>query len=235
MERADLLKDNGAIFVGQGKALNANANREKVEIVVTGNPANTNALIASSNAPDIDPHQFSALTTLDHNRGLAQLALKGNFNVDDIDQFAIWGNHSPSMYPDFSHTLVNGKPLSNFINDQVWLRDTFIPTIQQRGAAVIKARGGTSSAASAANATLEHMRLWAKGTNGRWTSMGVYSEGDYGIPKGIYFSFPLIIGPCGNYRIVKGLSIDEFGRKKLDETTKELQTEAATVAPLLNK
>jgi len=175
MERKDLLKDNGALFAVQGKAINDNANRDTIKVVVVGNPANTNALIAAANAPNIDPSRFSALTRLDHNRGVAQLADKTGAHVTEISRFAIWGNHSATQYPDISHTLIKGRLARDVIKDEKWVRDTFIPAVQQRGAAIINARG-QSSAASAANAALEHIRDWVQGTNGEWTSMAVYSE-----------------------------------------------------------
>ena len=191
MERADLLKGNAAIFQAQGKALNAVANRDTLKVVAVGNPANTNALIASANAPDIDPHRFTALTTLDHFRGLSMLAEKTNSTVNDIKQFAIWGNHSPTMYPSISHTTIRGKPAREQV-DEAWYRDEYIPAVGQRGAAVIAARGGTSSAASAANAALMHMNQWSVGTHGEWTSMGVWSPPGF---DGVYYSVPVT---CAN-------------------------------------
>jgi len=225
MERADLLKGNAAIFSVQGKALNANANREKLKVVVVGNPANTNALIASCNAPDIHPSQFTAMTRLDHNRGLAQLALKTGAKVTDIEKFCIWGNHSSTQYPDLHHTTVKGTPALNQV-DQKWYVDTFIPQVQQRGAAIIAARG-SSSAASAANAAIEHMRDWVAGTNGEWTSMAIWT-GDkpqyYGVAKDIYYSFPVTC-QNGKYEVVKDVAINDFSRQRMKATEDELLAE----------
>jgi len=229
MERKDLLSQNGAIFSTQGKALNEVANKS-VKVLVVGNPANTNALIAASNAPNIPGRNFSAMTRLDHNRGLAQLSAKLNCQVTDIQNFAIWGNHSSTQYPDISNATVNGQPIKTKV-DQDWLTKTFIPTVQQRGAAIIAARGA-SSAASAASAAIDHVRDWVLGTNGQWTSMGVLSEGLYGEAKGLYFSYPVIC-KGGDYTVVKGLKIDDFSRKRLDETNKELLEEREGVKPQL--
>jgi len=225
MERADLLKGNAAIFAAQGKALNANANREKLKIVVVGNPANTNALIASCNAPDINPAQFTAMTRLDHNRGIAQLAGKTGAKVTDIEKFCIWGNHSSTQYPDLHHTKVKGASALSVV-DQKWYTDNFIPQVQQRGAAIIAARGA-SSAASAANAAIEHMRDWVLGTNGQWTSMAIWTGdkgGDYGVAKDIYYSFPVTC-QNGKYSVVKDLAINDFSRQRMKATEKELQDE----------
>lgn len=229
MERNDLLRDNAAIFSVQGKALNEVANRN-VKVLVVGNPANTNALIAASNAPNINPRNFSAMTRLDHNRGLAQLALHLNTNVSKIEKFCIWGNHSSTQYPDISHALIDGKPARQLLEEK-WVRETFIPTVQKRGAAIIEARGA-SSAASAASAAIDHMRDWIRGTNGQWVSMAVWSEGLYGESKGTYFSYPVIC-KNGDYQIVKGLTIDAFSRARLDETNKELLSEKEAVLNML--
>eukprot|EP01112_Ceratiomyxa_fruticulosa_P013749 TRINITY_DN3883_c0_g1_i1.p1 TRINITY_DN3883_c0_g1~~TRINITY_DN3883_c0_g1_i1.p1 ORF type:complete len:332 (+),score=85.29 TRINITY_DN3883_c0_g1_i1:874-1869(+) len=207
MERKDLLLGNAAIFSEQGKILNKVANRDSLRVLVVGNPANTNALIAARNAPNIDPKRFSAMTRLDHNRGLASLAIKTKSTVNDIEKFAIWGNHSATQYPSIVHATINGKKATEVL-EQTWVRDTFIPEVQQRGAAIIKVRG-LSSAASAASAAIDHMRDWTYGTNGKWTSMAIYSEGDYGADKGLYFSYPVICSN-GNYNVVKGLELDAY-------------------------
>ncbi|MCA1799542.1 MAG: malate dehydrogenase [Xanthomonadaceae bacterium] len=231
MERKDLLTANAAIFSVQGKALNDAAD-SNVKVLVVGNPANTNALIAASNAPGLDPKQFTAMTRLDHNRALAQLAQKLDVRTTAITRMTIWGNHSSTQYPDLSHTLVDGKPaLENL--DRQWLADTFIPTVQQRGAAIIKARGA-SSAASAASSAIDHMRDWALGTaDGDWTSMAVPSDGSYGIDEGIVFSFPVTC-KGGRYEIVQGLDIDAFSQERLDATEKELREERDAVADLIS-
>jgi len=233
MERKDLLKDNGALFAVQGKAINDNANRDTIKVVVVGNPANTNALIAAANAPNIDPSRFTALTRLDHNRGVAQLADKTNSHVTEIERFAIWGNHSATQYPDVSHTLIKGQLAKNVIKDEKWIRDTFIPAVQQRGAAIIAARGA-SSAASAANAATEHIHDWVKGTNGQWTSMGVYSEGAYGATRGLYFSYPVVCSN-GKYNIVQNVPIDEFSAQKIEASHKELLEERDAVKEYLKR
>jgi len=233
MERKDLLKDNGALFAVQGKAINDNANRDTIKVVVVGNPANTNALIAAANAPNIDPSRFSALTRLDHNRGVAQLADKTGAHVTDISRFAIWGNHSATQYPDVSHTLIKGRLARDVIKDEKWVRDTFIPAVQQRGAAIINARGA-SSAASAANAALEHIRDWVQGTNGEWTSMAVYSEGAYGATRGIYFSYPVVTNG-GKYTVVQNVPIDEFSAQKIEQSHKELLEERDAVKDYLKR
>jgi len=235
MERKDLLKENAAIFSVQGKALNKVSNREELRVVVVGNPANTNALIASANAPDISPAQFTAMTRLDHNRGLAQLALKTNSQVKDIDRFAIWGNHSSTQYPDVSHTTINGKWAKDSI-DAAWIKDTFIPKVQQRGAAIIAARG-SSSAASAANAAVEHMRDWVHGTNGKWTSMGVwtgYGSGAYGTAEDIYYSYPVVVDN-GRYTIVQNVPIDKFSAERMQITNDELVAEKKDVGELAQR
>jgi malate dehydrogenase len=232
MERGDLLKENGKIFEGQGKAINEVANRETLKLVVVGNPVNTNAMITSHFAPNIPKNRITAMTRLDHNRGLAQLADRTGARVTDISKFAIWGNHSATQYPDISHTTIKGKAASEAINDEKWVRDTFIPAVQQRGAAIINARG-LSSAASAANAAIDHIRDWHFGTNGEWTSMAVPSNGEYGIEKGLWYSFPMTIAPGGEYTIIKNLPVDKFSAEKMDITRKELISEREAVANLL--
>lgn len=230
MERKDLLEANAAIFSVQGKALNEHAARD-VKVLVVGNPANTNALIAQRNAPDLDPRQFTAMTRLDHNRAVGQLALKTEKSVTDVKQAIIWGNHSATQYPDLHHTLVNGDAATGLI-DNAWYTDEFIPTIQQRGAAIIKARGA-SSAASAANAAVDHMRDWALGTSSDdWVSMGVISDGSYGIEEGLIYSFPC---RCvdGDWSIVQDLEINDFSREKMQATEQELREERDAVAHLL--
>jgi len=230
MERKDLLEANAAIFSVQGKAIDAVASRN-IKVLVVGNPANTNALIAQRNAPGIDPRNFTAMTRLDHNRAVTQLAQKTGTTVDDVTHMTIWGNHSSTQYPDLFQAKVKGKAALELV-DQTWYKETFIPTVQQRGAAVIAARG-SSSAASAANAAIDHMRTWALGTNGdNWVSMGVYSDGSYGIAKGLIYSFPV---RCknGDWEIVQGLSIDAFSQQKLQATEKELSEERDAVKHLL--
>jgi len=202
-----------------------------IKVVVVGNPANTNAWVASQYAPDLSPTQFSALTKLDHNRGLAQIAAKKKCKVTDIERFAIWGNHSKTQYPDISHTLVNGNWVKELIDDTEWKEKNFMPTVQDRGAAIISARG-KSSAASAGNAALEHMTEWAYGTNDRWTSFAVYSDGSYGTDTGIYFSFPVVCS-YGGYQIVQNIPIDPFSAKHLQKTNDELVGERDQVAKLL--
>ena len=230
MERGDLLEANGAIFKPQGAALNAHA-ADDIKVLVTGNPANTNALIAKSNAPDIPAERFNALTRLDHNRALAQLAAKTGSTVNDITKMTIWGNHSATQYPDVFHSEVNGRNAAELIDDQDWLESTFIPTVQQRGAAIIAARGA-SSAASAANATVDHMRDWVLGTpEGDWVSMAVSSDGSYGIAEGIITSFPCTTAG-GAYNIVQGLELNEFSRAKIDASVAELQGEREAVQAL---
>ena len=230
MERKDLLLANAQIFSAQGKALNEVASRD-VRVLVVGNPANTNALIARSNAPDLNPRNFTAMTRLDHNRALSQLAEKVGVHTTDITHMTIWGNHSATQYPDLSHCLVKGKPAKGLV-DQKWIEEYFIPTVQQRGAAVIKARG-SSSAASAASAALDHMRTWFLGTNeGDWISMGVPSDGSYGISEGIIYSYPVTCRN-GEYQIVQGLSVDDFSRGRMKTTETELLEERAGVKDLL--
>jgi len=222
MERKDLLLANAQIFSAQGRAMNAVAARN-VRVLVVGNPANTNALIARSNAPDLPARNFTAMTRLDHNRALSQLADKTGTHVNDIRRMTIWGNHSSTQYPDLSHCLVSGRAAKGLV-DQPWIEEHFIPTVQQRGAAVIKARG-SSSAASAASAAMDHMRLWFLGTTeGDWTSMAVPSDGSYGVREGITYSYPVTCRN-GDYQIVQGLAIDEFSRKRMELTEAELREE----------
>lgn len=229
MERKDLLEANAAIFSVQGKSLNDHASRD-VKVLVVGNPANTNSLIAQRNAPDLDPRQFTAMTRLDHNRALTQLAQKTDSHVTDIKGLAIWGNHSATQYPDIFHASVSGKAASGLV-DQDWIDNDFIPTVQQRGAAIIKARG-LSSAASAANAAIEHVRDWALGTDGEVVSMAVYSDGSYGIEEGLIYSFPCTC-ENGDWSIVQGLEVNEFSQGKMTATETELREERDAVAELL--
>jgi malate dehydrogenase len=230
MERGDLLSANGAIFTAQGKALNAHAAAD-IHVLVTGNPANTNALIALSNAPDIPKERFNALTRLDHNRATAQLAAKLGVPVTAIKDIAIWGNHSATQYPDLFHATVNGQNAAEAVNDQAWIENDFIPTVAKRGAAIIAARG-SSSAASAANATVEHMRDWLLGTpTDSWVSQAVPSDGSYGVPEGIISSFP-VRTKDGAYEIVQGLEIDDFSRSKIDASVAELLDEKNAVTEL---
>lgn len=232
MERKDLLEANGAIFSPQGKALNDHAKRN-VRVLVVGNPANTNALIAQQNAPDLDPKCFTAMVRLDHNRALSQLAEKTGKHTTDIKQVTIWGNHSSTQYPDLHHATVDGKAALSLV-DQAWYEKDFIPTVQQRGAAIIKARGA-SSAASAASAAIDHMRSWALGTaEGDWVSMGIPSDGSYGIEPGVIYGYPVTI-KNGKYEIVQGLEINEFSRARMDATQKELREERAGVEHLFAK
>jgi malate dehydrogenase len=230
MERADLLEANGAIFTTQGKALNDHA-ADDVKVLITGNPANTNALIAMNNAPDIPSSRFHALTRLDHNRAKAQLAAKAGVSVTEITQMTIWGNHSATQYPDLFHALVNGKNAAELVDDQEWLESSFLPTVQKRGAAIIEARGA-SSAASAASATVDHMRDWVQGTPaGDWVSMSVPSDGSYGVTEGLISSFPCTTSG-GEYTIVQGLEIDDFSRAKIDASVAELAEERDAVRGL---
>ena len=230
MERKDLLLENAKIFSVQGAALNAHASRD-AKILVVGNPANTNALIARANAPDLNPRNFTAMTRLDHNRALTQLADKTGKHVSDIRQLTIWGNHSATQYPDIHHATVAGDPATALV-DQAWLADDFIPTVQQRGAAIIKARGA-SSAASAASAAIDHMHDWALGSaEGDWVSMGVPADGSYGIAEGVIYSYPVIC-KGGDYEIVQGLEINDFSRQRMDATDQELREARAGVADLL--
>jgi len=230
MERKDLLEANAAIFSVQGKAIAETASRN-IKVLVVGNPANTNALIAQRNAAGIDPKNFTAMTRLDHNRAMSQLAEKTGTTVNDVTNMTIWGNHSSTQYPDLFHAKVKGKTAIDLV-DQSWYKETFIPTVQQRGAAVIAARG-SSSAASAANAAIDHMRTWALGTEGdNWVSMGVHSDGSYGIAEGLIYSFPV---RCkgGKWEIVQGLSIDAYSQEKMKATEKELSEERDAVKHLL--
>ena len=230
MERKDLLEANAAIFSVQGKAINEHANRD-IRVLVVGNPANTNALITSSNAPDIDPRSFTAMTRLDHNRAMAQLAARTNSHVNDIRRMTIWGNHSATQYPDVNHATIGGTPATELV-EQAWLADEFIPVVQQRGAAIIQARGA-SSAASAASAAIDHMHDWALGTtDDDWVSMAIPAEGSYGIESGIVYSFPVRCRE-GQYEIVEGLSIDDFSRGRMDATEAELREERAAIEKLL--
>ena len=230
MERKDLLSANGGIFKPQGQAIAKNAKKD-IKVLVVGNPANTNALIALNNAAGIDPRQFTAMTRLDHNRALSQLAMRVNRPVSSIKKMTVWGNHSTTQYPDLSHCEVDGKPAKSLVNDDAWINDTFIPTVAKRGAAVIKARGA-SSAASAANAAIDHVRSWALGTApGDWVSMSVPSDGSYGVPEGLVSSFPCTCAG-GNYQIVKGLEIDAYSRTKIDASVAELQEECDAVKAL---
>jgi malate dehydrogenase len=230
MERKELLLANAQIFSAQGKALDAVADRG-IKVLVVGNPANTNALIAQRNAPGLDPRNFTAMTRLDHNRALAQLAEKTSSHVSRIRRMIIWGNHSSTQYPDLNHATVDGKPARKLV-DEPWLTNTFIPVVQQRGAAIIKARG-SSSAASAASAAIDHTRDWMAGTgDGDWTSMAVTSDGSYGIKEGIIYSYPVTCRN-GSYEIVQGLSIDAFSRARMEATEKELREERAGVSELI--
>jgi malate dehydrogenase len=230
MERKDLLLANAQIFSAQGKALNEVADR-RVRVLVVGNPANTNSLIARANARDLDPRNFTAMTRLDHNRALSQLAHKTGTHVSDIRRMTIWGNHSATQYPDLSHAEVGGKPARSLV-EQKWIEQSFIPTVQQRGAAVIKARGA-SSAASAASAAIDHVHTWVQGTApGDWASMAVPSDGSYGIAEGVIYSYPVTVSN-GDYQIVPGLAVDEFSRKRMELTLAELREERDGVKNLL--
>jgi malate dehydrogenase len=230
MERKDLLEANAAIFSAQGKAINDHAN-PAIKVLVVGNPANTNALIAQRNAPSINPRQFTAMTRLDHNRAMSQIADKAGKTINEVKQMTIWGNHSATQYPDIHHSMVDGKLAIDLV-DQQWYEDQFIPTVQQRGAAIIKARGA-SSAASAANAAIAHMNSWALGTDANdWVSMGVYSDGSYGITEGLIYSFPCTCQD-GDWKIVQGLEINDFSREKMTATENELNEEKEGVAHLL--
>ena len=230
MERKDLLEANAAIFSVQGKAINDNASPD-IKVLVVGNPANTNALIAQRNAPNINPRQFTAMTRLDHNRAMTQLAQKTGTTINDVKKMTIWGNHSSTQYPDLHHTTVNGKTAIDMV-DQAWYEGTYIPEVQQRGAAIIKARGA-SSAASAANAAIAHMRSWALGTaEGDWVSMGVYSDGSYGIAEGLIYSYPCVC-KNGDWEIVQGLEVNDFSRARMAATEQELAEERDAVSHLL--
>src|SRR5918994_7955300 len=229
-ERGDLLSANGGIFKPQGEALNAGAASD-IKVLVVGNPANTNALIAASHAPDIPGDRFTAMTRLDHNRALSQLAKKTGAPVSDIQHLTIWGNHSATQYPDWSQATIGGRPAEEAVGDRSWLEDTFIPTVAKRGAAIIEARGA-SSAASAANAAIDHVYPWVNGTaEGDWTSMGIPSDGSYGVPEGLISSFP-VTTKDGRYEIVQGLDINAFSRTRIDASVKELEEERDAVRGL---
>jgi len=230
MERADLLAANAQIFTVQGKALDKVASRN-VKVLVVGNPANTNAYIAMKSAPSLPRENFTAMLRLDHNRALSQVAAKTGTRVGDIEKLCVWGNHSPTMYADYRFATVGGKNVKDLINDQVWNADVFLPTVGKRGAAIIEARG-LSSAASAANAAIDHMRDWALGTGGKWVTMGVPSNGEYGIPKDVMFGFP-VTTENGKYKIVEGLGIDAFSQERINKTLKELTDEQDGVKHLL--
>ena len=230
MERKDLLEANGAIFTVQGRALNAVASRN-VKVLVVGNPANTNAYIAMKSAPDLPRENFTAMLRLDHNRALSELASKTGKSVDSIEKMIVWGNHSPTMYPDYRFATIGGAAAPSVVNDEDWYRSTFIPTVGKRGAAIIEARG-LSSAASAANAAIDHVRDWVLGTNGKWVTMGIPSDGSYGIPDGVMYGVPVTCAN-GKYERITGLAIDEFSRSKMDATLKELEEERAGVTHLL--
>jgi malate dehydrogenase len=227
MERAELLAENGKIFTGQGKALNAKA-ADDVKILVVGNPANTNCLIAMNNAPEIPRERFTSMMRLDHNRAIAQLANKLEKPVTDVTQMGVWGNHSPTMYPDLFHAKVDGHLAAVAVDDQEWIEDEFLPGVGKRGAAIIEARGA-SSAASAASAAIDHVSDWVKGTGGEWVSMGVVSDGSYGIQEGLICGFPCTCRD-GEWTIVQGLDLDEFSRAKIDASVEELAGERDTVA-----
>ena len=229
MERADLLSANGGIFGPQGEALNAGA-AEDIKVLVVGNPANTNALIAASHAPDIPSSRFTAMTRLDHNRALAQLATKAGCHVTDIDTVTVWGNHSSTQYPDLTQATVKGSPITDILADRAWVENDFIPTVAKRGAAIIDARGA-SSAASAASAAIDHVHDWVLGTSGSWTSSSIMSDGSYGVPEGIISSFPCT-SENGEWKIVQGLEIDDFSRAKIDASAAELVEEKNAVASM---
>jgi malate dehydrogenase len=230
MERGDLLEANGGIFKPQGAAINAGA-ADDIRVLVVGNPANTNALIASAHAPDVPAERFTAMTRLDHNRALTQLAKKAGVSINDIKKLAIWGNHSATQYPDIFNAEINGKPAAEVVNDQAWLENDFIPTVAKRGAAIIEARGA-SSAASAANAAIDHIYDWVNGTpEGDWTSSSIPSDGSYGIPEGIITSFPCT-SENGEWKIVQGLPINEFSRARIDASVAELVEERDAVKGL---
>ena len=230
MERKDLLLENAKIFIEQGKALDRVASRD-VRVLVVGNPANTNAYIAMKSAPSLPSRHFTAMLRLDHNRALSQLAARSGKPVGDIEKLIVWGNHSPTMYPDYRFATVGGKSLKDLINDENWNRTVFLPTVGKRGAAIIEARG-LSSAASAANAAVDHVRDWMLGSNGRWVTMGVPSDGSYGIPKDVMYGVP-VTTDAGEYKRIEGLDIDAFSRERMDATLKELEEERAGVAALL--
>jgi malate dehydrogenase len=230
MERKDLLEANGAIFTVQGKALNEVASRN-VKVLVVGNPANTNAYIAMKSAPDLPRESFTAMLRLDHNRALSQLAAKTGKPVDRIEKMIVWGNHSPTMYPDYRYCTIDGAPAPGIVGDEKWYRETFIPTVAKRGAAIIDARG-LSSAASAANAAIDHVRDWLLGSGGKWLTMGVPSDGSYSIPEGVIYGCPVTTSG-GTYRIVPGLEIDAFSREKMGATLRELEEERDAIRHLV--
>jgi len=230
MERKDLLLENAKIFTAQGAALNRVASRN-CKVLVVGNPANTNAYIAMKSAPDLDPKNFTAMLRLDHNRALSQLASQARVAVADIEKLVVWGNHSPTMYPDYRFATVGGASLKDKISDEAWNRETFIPKVGKRGAAIIEARG-LSSAASAANAAIDHIRDWVLGSNGKWVTMGVPSDGSYGIPKDVMYGFPVTTAN-GKYELVRDLPVDDYSRTMMDKTLAELEEERAGVASLL--
>lgn len=230
MERGDLLSANGGIFKPQGEAINAGA-ADDIRVLVVGNPANTNALIASSHAPDVPAERFTAMTRLDHNRALSQLAAKTGTTVNDIERLTIWGNHSATQYPDIFHASIGGRPAAEVVDDQAWVEDVFIPTVAKRGAAIIEARGA-SSAASAANAAIDHIYSWVNGTpEGDWTSAAIPSDGSYGVPEGLISSFPCVSRE-GRWEIVQGLEIDDFSRARIDASVAELAEEREAVRGL---
>ncbi|MPW64868.1 malate dehydrogenase [Moraxella catarrhalis] len=231
MERADLLQENAKIFTVQGKALNEVASRD-VKVLVVGNPANTNAYIAMKSAPDLPAKNFTAMLRLDHNRALTQVAKKTGKPVKDIKKLIVWGNHSPTMYADYRFATIDGESVKDMINDQEWNANTFLPTVGKRGAAIIEARG-LSSAASAANAAIDHMRDWALGSNGEWVTMGIPSDGSYGIPEGVMFGFP-VTTENGEYQIVQGLEIDDFSQERINITLNELEEERAAIDHLFS-
>jgi malate dehydrogenase len=230
MERKDLLLENAKIFTTQGKALNQVASRD-VRVIVVGNPANTNAYIAMKSAPDLPKANFTSMMRLDHNRAMSQLATKAGVTVEEVEKMIVWGNHSPTMYPDWRFTTLAGKPAPATVNDEAWYKNEYIPKVGKRGAAIIEARGA-SSAASAANAAIDHMRDWALGSSGKWVTMGIPSDGSYGIPEDVLYGVPVICTP-GKYERVTGLAIDAFSREKMDGTLKELLEEQAGVKDLL--
>jgi malate dehydrogenase len=230
MERKDLLAENAKIFTAQGRAMNESANRD-IRVIVVGNPANTNAFIAMNTAPDLPRANFTSMMRLDHNRAMSQLAAKAGKPVDSVEKMVVWGNHSPTMYPDYRFATVAGRAAPALVNDEAWYKNDYIPKVGKRGAAIIEARG-LSSAASAANAAIDHMRDWTLGSNGKWVTMGIPSDGSYGIPEGIMYGFPVVCTP-GKYEMVKGLEIDAFSREKMDFTLKELLEERDGVKHLL--
>ncbi|HQW82662.1 MAG TPA: malate dehydrogenase, partial [Pseudomonadota bacterium] len=230
MERKDLLLENAKIFTEQGRAMNETANRD-IKVLVVGNPANTNAYIAMKSAPDLAKKNFTAMLRLDHNRALSQLAAKAGVAVADIEKLIVWGNHSPTMYPDYRFATTGGKSLKDLINDETWNRETFIPKVGKRGAAIIEARG-LSSAASAANAAIDHVRNWVLGSEGNWVTMGVPSDGSYGIPQDVMYGVPVTCAN-GEYTRITGLVIDDYSRSMMDKTLAELEEERAGVAHLL--